>query len=42
MAEGGKKDAAYIASNVISVVKHFVLKMLFKFLWMALIRQNGS
>ena len=23
MAEGGKKDAAYIACNVISVVKHF-------------------
>ena len=23
MTEGGKKDAAYIASNVISVVKHF-------------------
>ena len=45
MAEGGKKDAAYIVSHVISVVKHFcaedVVQVFMDDLWMTRIRQNG-
>jgi hypothetical protein len=41
MAEGWRKGAAYIASQTISTIEEFSPKMLFKLLWMELIRQVG-